>query len=538
MAGLEISLSHPDHLDSLEIEILNKREAFDIPPKHVCDALVDIFFTWIAPVLPVVDRHAFMRRYYAPEHPPSILLLQAIFMVASRFYKQEVPDNSAITPRVFYKKTKALYDAGYETNPIIIVQAMVLMGVYWDGPDDITESGIFYWSRLGIALAQAQGLHRGETYTALSRSDQALRKRIWWTLYTRDRAVAAAFGRPLHINPEDCTVDPLEESDFIEIDEQFFFEYPSEPLHAQFFLQYIKLCRLMELGLCLTLSSRSTQANRASEAAQCEIGLNEWLASCPVELRWRQSQHNFCSAILFSTFYSIVCQTYLLQAPQASDESRSSAIHAASTVISIMETLHSRQELQYSPSFLICHATVSFATLKSQMNASVPSLLHSVQQKLDGNLDMLSELSHTWPIATMLLELFQTMVNPEQFDRLLANAVEECRKRASGDESVSRSRSAPFKRPTTKQVILPRSRVIVQSLGRETQRIPTSTATNAYQNDTPSSFNDDQTGDIESILAGELDSNPSTILQSLRDIIRMGKSNTQNAGEPFRSTYE
>lgn len=139
-----------------------------------------------------------------------------------------------------------------------------------------------------------------------SRSEKGLRKRIWWTLYTRDRAVAAAFGRPLHINLDDCTVEPLTESDFAEYDEQFHLEHPPDTLQVQFFMQYIQLCRLMEAGLCLRLSARSTQANRVAKAAQCEIGLNEWLQSCPGELCWRQSRHNFWSAVLHSTF-KFVC---------------------------------------------------------------------------------------------------------------------------------------------------------------------------------------------------------------------------------------
>ena len=130
------AFSHPDHLDLLDIEILNKRKAFCLPPKSICDELVDIFFRWIVPVLPVVDKHGFMRKYNDPEESPSILLLQAMFMIASRFSgPKQHSDDSQSTPRVFYKKTKALYDAGYETNPITVIQAVVLMGLYWDGPD-------------------------------------------------------------------------------------------------------------------------------------------------------------------------------------------------------------------------------------------------------------------------------------------------------------------------------------------------------------------------------------------------------------------
>jgi hypothetical protein len=132
---MPMSYTPSNHLDPLEIDILNQREAFHLPPQPVCDTLVDIFFKWIAPVLPVVNRHDFMRKYHNAENPPSILLLQAIFMTASRFYVPQAVDPSTVAPRVFYKKAKALYDAGYELNETPVLQAVVLMGIYWDGPD-------------------------------------------------------------------------------------------------------------------------------------------------------------------------------------------------------------------------------------------------------------------------------------------------------------------------------------------------------------------------------------------------------------------
>lgn len=151
-------------------------------------------------------------------------------------------------------------------------------------------------------LSESLANNSSEKGIHLNRSEQRLRKRIWWTLYTRDRAVAAAFGRPLHIDLADCTIEPLVENDFVEYDERSHLEYLPDRTHVQFFMQYIKLCQLMEVGLCLKLSSRSTQADRATQAAHCELGLNEWLESCPSDLCWRQSRHTFWSAVLQSTF--------------------------------------------------------------------------------------------------------------------------------------------------------------------------------------------------------------------------------------------
>lgn len=57
-------------LDNLEIDILHQRGAFLLPPKHLCDELVEAYFKWVAPVVPIINRSRFMRRYRDPKNPP------------------------------------------------------------------------------------------------------------------------------------------------------------------------------------------------------------------------------------------------------------------------------------------------------------------------------------------------------------------------------------------------------------------------------------------------------------------------------------
>jgi hypothetical protein len=45
-------------LDNMEIDILHKRGAFLLPPRALCDELVEAFFRWVAPVVPVINRSA------------------------------------------------------------------------------------------------------------------------------------------------------------------------------------------------------------------------------------------------------------------------------------------------------------------------------------------------------------------------------------------------------------------------------------------------------------------------------------------------
>ena len=169
-------------LDNVEIEILHQRGAFLLPPRALCDELVESYFKWVAPVVPVINRSRFMRRYRDSKNPPSLLLLQAILLAGSRVCTntQLMDANGSTTPAAmtFYKRAKALYDANYEDDRVTIVQALVLMGWYWEGPEgkykerstiatacrsdiasDVTKN-VFYWSRVATIVAQGSGMHR------------------------------------------------------------------------------------------------------------------------------------------------------------------------------------------------------------------------------------------------------------------------------------------------------------------------------------------------------------------------------------------
>jgi hypothetical protein len=124
-----------DPLDTIELEMLIARGAFEIPPRPICDKLLDVFFRWVAPVIPVVNRQDFMQRYQDINNPPSLLLQQAIFLVAARFCAKdnmEGSSNSIPPPKQFYDRAKALYNASFEQDQTTVVQALVLMGQYWE----------------------------------------------------------------------------------------------------------------------------------------------------------------------------------------------------------------------------------------------------------------------------------------------------------------------------------------------------------------------------------------------------------------------
>ncbi|KAL3456140.1 hypothetical protein BJX64DRAFT_49415 [Aspergillus heterothallicus] len=150
----------PSGLDPFQVAILAQQGAFLLPYKELRDELIGEFFIWVAPVVPVVSQASFMDEYKNGRF--SLLLVQAMLLAASKVSSskrlRQIAECSISASEIFYKRCKALYDAGYETDQVAILQALILMGWYCEDPRGVGTT--FYWSRIAIAIAQSIGIHR------------------------------------------------------------------------------------------------------------------------------------------------------------------------------------------------------------------------------------------------------------------------------------------------------------------------------------------------------------------------------------------
>lgn len=431
-------------LDNVEIDILHQRGAFLLPPRSLCDELVDAYFKWVAPIVPVINRNRFMKQYRDSKNPPSLLLLQAILLAGSRVCTnpQLMDANGSTTPAAltFYKRAKALYDANYEDDRVTIVQALVLMGWYWEGPEDVTKN-VFYWSRVATIVAQGSGMHRSVEGSQLSQADKRLWKRIWWTLFTRDRSVAVALGRPVHINTDDSDVEMVCEEDFIEDDSGDPPEYPPDPLHVQFFLQYVKLCEIMGLVLSqqYSVASKARRQN-AIDLTHSDMALADWLQNCPKEVYWEMPRHHFWSALLHSNYYTTLCLLHRAHMPPASNSktgymeegvypSRNIAFQAAAMITSIIENLAAHDELRYCPAFVVYSLFSALIMHVYQMRSSVPSVVQATQERIRICMGALKDVSKVWLVAKMVYTLFESILGNKVLEDRLQRAAGKRHKR-------------------------------------------------------------------------------------------------------------
>ncbi|OBT73977.1 hypothetical protein VF21_06008 [Pseudogymnoascus sp. 05NY08] len=425
-------------LDDVEIDILHQRGAFLLPPRSLCDELVESYFKWVAPIVPVINRTRFMKQYQDPKNPPSLLLLQSMLLAGSRVCvnPQLMDSQGSTTPAAmtFYKRAKALYDANYEDDRVTIVQALVLMGWYWEGPEDVTRN-VFYWSRVATIVAQGSGMHRSVDQSQLSATDKKLWKRIWWTLFTRDRSVAVALGRPVHINTDDSDVDMLCEEDFIEEEDDTLNPlYPPDQTHVQFFLQYVKLCEIMGLVLSqqYSVASKARRQN-AIDLTHSDMALADWLQNCPKDVYWEPTRHQFWSALLHSNYYTTLCLLHRAHMPPASSTrggfpedsaypSRNIAFQAAGMITSIIANLRAHNELQFAPAFMVYSLFSALIMHVYQNRSSVPAVQQQTQERIRICMDGLKDVSRVWVVAKMVYTLFESILGNKVLEERLQKA--------------------------------------------------------------------------------------------------------------------
>ncbi|KAI1498223.1 transcription factor CTF1 [Biscogniauxia marginata] len=228
------SLEEPDALSQLpafirplpakivpeDVSYLHTKGALSLPGPALQNALLRAYVEYVHPYMPLIDLHDFLSAVNAREGlygQISLFLYQSIMFAATAFvdvkYLKEVgyPNRKAARKAFFYK-ARLLYDFDYESDRLILVQALLLMTYWYETPDD--QKDTWHWMGVAISLAHTIGLHRNPANTSMSPRKQKLWKRIWWSCFMRDRLIALGMRRPTRIQDEDFDVPMLEEGDF------------------------------------------------------------------------------------------------------------------------------------------------------------------------------------------------------------------------------------------------------------------------------------------------------------------------------------
>lgn len=346
----------------------------------------------------------------------------------------------------FYRLTwsQLLYSFDYEDDRIAILQSMMLMTYWadWSEMDSSPQKDIWHWIGMCNTLAQSIGLHRDPTKSKLDPSAQRLRVRLWWCLYSRDRLVALALRRPMHINEGVCDVPMLRLTDFeirpVHPDVMRMFDCPQldnvshQRSLAAMFIEKVRLCQCLARVLFAQYipHTRSFDATdktticliprQASDAEleRCNQKLNSWLSSLPKEAVFSpppgQGQLSEGDQVLYvhssmlRMIYHAICTA--LHRPQIASlanrpssrmlaESRKKIRDAASGTTSLIHGLDTMGLTKYLPTFSLTVVTPAAVVHLTNLASPNPSVRDESTWNFRKCIEVLNELRDIYPAA-------------------------------------------------------------------------------------------------------------------------------------------
>lgn len=250
--------------------------------------------------------------------------------------------------------------------------------------------------------------------------------------------VAVALGRPVHINTDDSDVEMVSEDDFLEDEDGFPAEYPSDPLHVQFFLHHVKLCEIMGLVLSQQYSVASkARRQHQIDLVHSDLALADWMLHVPPEMRYHvedKSRQNFWAALLHSTYYTTLCLLHRAHMPPATtstngtsyyiavDEtypSRNIAFKAATAITSIIDNLIGHDELRYCPAFVVYSLFSALIMHVYQTRSTNPTVVADSKDRMRKCMLALKEVSRVWVVARMVYTLFESILGNKHLEERL-----------------------------------------------------------------------------------------------------------------------
>lgn len=421
-------------LDLVELEILKLRGAFLLPGVELATDLIELYFEHVHPLMPVINREEFMRKFKDPNDSPSLMLLQAVLLCGSRVLSNPLLFDSnglrELASLTLFRRARALYETNYESDPTSIVQSAILIGFYWDGPEDVTRNS-FYWTRVGVSLAQGFGFHRDISNTdVLSATEKKIWRRIWWCLFEKDRNVSIAFGRPTSIDLADCDVPMLTFDDFDENDPEqgIVSPYPVNKVHALYFINLVKLAEITGIIIKHQYTVKAEQMKRTikySVIQRCDVLMGIWFTNLPPELQFSLTdtlKQNFFACLLNAQYYN---RLYLIHRANLMRMARSASTNpnnykypswgisfqSARMISIVSKILLDNDKIRYCPCMYVYIVFSALIMLVYHVDSSNQVIASTASDSLFISRAVFKELGKYWAIVSVLMKLFEKQAN-------------------------------------------------------------------------------------------------------------------------------
>ncbi|KAJ9660574.1 hypothetical protein H2198_002511 [Neophaeococcomyces mojaviensis] len=209
----------PKSMDGEDIDYLQRKGGFIIPQAELRNEIIRSYITSVHPFMPILDLREFLDAACNEESTGriSLLLFQAVMFAGLASLKEDIIqqtncDSLKQARTVFFNRVRLLYDFEIEPDNTNVLQSLLLMSFAYEKWND--QKHTWHWTGLALSLAQNMGLHRETHGPDIPQKLQHLQRRLWWSLYIRDRLIGLGTRRPVRIRDDEYDVPMLTLQDF------------------------------------------------------------------------------------------------------------------------------------------------------------------------------------------------------------------------------------------------------------------------------------------------------------------------------------
>ncbi|KAL7951300.1 N-terminal binuclear Zn cluster-containing/DNA binding domain-containing protein [Trichoderma barbatum] len=272
---------------------LRDEGALTLPDLESCLPAFEAYFAWFHPSYPVLDRALVARRLASASSFSSVdmsrMLLQAMLLIGATYCDASTISAMGFQDRsqaktAFYTRARLLFHANLEKDETVLIQSLFLMSFWRGAPADVRD--VRYWLGVVITLAESYGFHRSSRSMSKDSYTACMRRRIWWSIYVRERQAAVSLGLPSRIRDEDCDIEPLGppdlESEANPVDPSF---GSCQPEHVTYSIKMVEIAKL--LGRIIDLHFVPGHDSTSSPSPDTlNASLEAWMASLPENMKY------------------------------------------------------------------------------------------------------------------------------------------------------------------------------------------------------------------------------------------------------------
>lgn len=364
------------------------------------ESFLETYFEYCFVWCPVLD-HQFLNSQSDVTGSP--LLRQALALCGNRINPPLIQYKDSVA---YYNRAKELFYGNHEGNAILRLASIMLFFWWSIGATNLLNmDNAWWWTGVAIRIAHESGLHREPQPHQLIRTGETagLRRRIWWTLFARDRILSISQGRPTIIDQDFCDVKMVTPQDFPD---------PTNP-KVEIFINWI---RLLDISGRISKQLSMKQEDRTDTICYSQ-DLISWIRALPETLSLpistvRTTAFDRDVHRLYLTYLTNITLLHLSKSSQLLPKAAKAAIIAASCIARLLEDFLTRGSIRFLSGDAGWEIAVALLALLHARR--VEGLESYAEADIRTLRTALMQMALLWPSSRMFTSAFDKLLGPDQ----------------------------------------------------------------------------------------------------------------------------